>query len=32
MAKNRAIRDEVAAKKLTRTAFGIDGHTAPVTR
>jgi GT2 family glycosyltransferase len=32
MAKNRAIRDEVAAKKLTRTAFGIDGHTSPVTQ
>jgi len=29
MAKNRAIRDEVAAKKLTRTEFGIDGHHVP---
>jgi hypothetical protein len=26
MAKNRAIRDEVAAKRLTRTEFGVDGH------
>lgn len=26
MAKNRAIRDEVAAKKLTRTEFGLDRH------
>ena len=32
MARNRAIRDEVAAKKLTRTEHGLDAHLAALGR